>query len=77
MHWVYVSCQRAEAAAAVETGGDVGSESPSQRCQRSPVHPLRSHAVTSSPWLSDVTSCVCEATEAFYTWAGLCRLMLS
>lgn len=64
MHWVYVSCQRAEAAAAEETGGDVESESPSQHCQHSHVHPLSSRSVTSSTWPNDVTSCVCEATEA-------------
>lgn len=62
MHWVYVSCRRAEAAAAEETGGDV--ESPSQHRRHSHVHLLSSRSVTSSTRPDDVTSCVREATEA-------------
>lgn len=70
MHWVYVSCQRAEAAAAEETGGDVESESPSQHRRHSHVHPLSSRSLTSSTPPDDVTSCVREATEALRAVTG-------
>lgn len=70
MHWVYVSRQPAEAAAAEETGGDVESESPSQHRQHSHVHPLSSHSLTSSTWPNDITSGVHEATEDLLTVTG-------